>query len=47
MKKEIPFDKKTEIIEFGKFLSELVRQGLIFDVEFTNEKFIVVLTGGY
>lgn len=44
---EVKFNKKNEVIEFGKFLAELVRQGIVFKVEFTNDEFIVVLTGGH
>lgn len=46
-KVEIPFDKQTEVESFGKLLCELVRGGVTFTVDFTNDKFIVVLTGGY
>ncbi len=43
----IPFNKVTEIREFGKFISQLVREGIVFRVEFTSTEFIVIITGGF
>ena len=44
---EIPFDKRTEVREFGKFISQLVREGTVFKINFTNDKWIVIITGGF
>ena len=44
---EIPFDKQKEIKLFGKFVAQLVREAVVFRVEFNANQFIVVLTGGF
>jgi hypothetical protein len=46
-KQSVPFDKKKEIKQFGEFLKEMVRHGVVFTVESTHSHFIVYLTGGY
>jgi hypothetical protein len=47
MKVSVPFNKKTEVKEFGKLMIQLVRAGVVFNVEFDNDNFYVVLTGGF
>lgn len=46
-KTEIPFNKKSEVNAFGKFIAQMVREGIVFNVEFTDTHFIVILTGGF
>jgi hypothetical protein len=47
MKAPIIFHKKKEVRELAKFLAQLVREGVTFDVKYDEHFFFVMLTGGF
>lgn len=47
MKTRIPFSKKTEVELFAKFISQLVREGVVFVVHSDEIGWEVELTGGF
>ena len=47
MNAPIMFHKKNEIKEFAKFLAQLVREGVTYDVKYDESFFYVTLTGGF
>ena len=44
--KEIEFRQGEEVL-LAKFVSQLVREGVTFDMDRNGDNYLVILTGGY